>query len=336
MKADVLKSVGQSIIKPENTGSCSFSFNKNNFAFRSSIQNKNRDFSLDSNVVNEYGRIISSIGTKNPILTFQPYLGTTFLQISMSGEDFLQLNTQFTQPLIIKQIPFKVHAECINNKSLLSIELAKAFSYSHINGIIFMKYGKSLDFDIDVTFPYCENHFLVNSSQILFNTSLGIHNSQFIAFPYYSKFISPYLSSFFVTYRFISDYLINTHQIGCYIRSKQKCNLFSILYNLNQKEINMKAEANIHNSLSLASHVDIKSSDLAQFNITNLQIGTSFLTNDRFNSKYNLQFKFPDYIAIAKLQAKLNQTFHTDLSTSYNFHSKSFEFGINLAFNSNE
>lgn len=330
MNAELLNCVGQKILNPGNIGLCGFSFRRNAFDFRSSIKNKSREFSLDSNFFNEYGKIISSIGAGKPLLIFQPYIGSTFLEISVSGEDFLQLDTQFTHPLIIKQIPFKVHAECINNKSLLSIEMIKDFSYSKMKGSIFAKYGKSLDFDVNVAFPYNENRFLITSSQILFNSSLGFLNSRIDAFPNHIKFLSNRLSSFFITYQFLNDYLISNHKIGCYFGSKQKLNLISILYDINQKELSLKAEANLNQRLYFASSTNMKLENQKQPNVKNLQIGASFLPYDRYNSKYNLQLTFPDYKVIAKLNAKFRQTFDIDFSAAYNFTTKSFDFGINL------
>lgn len=342
MKAELLNCVGEPVLRLRNIGSCSFSFNRNNFGFRSSIKNSNREFYIDSNFLTEYGNILSSIGAEKPILIFRPYLGTTFLEISMSGEDFLHLDTQFTQPLVVKNIPFKVHAECINNKPLFSIEYSNTFSYSkNIKGLLCVKYGKSLDFDVNVILPFNESHFSVDSNHVQFDTNFGVHNNSFGSIPIRSKFLLPQLSSFFITYKLSSDYIMNNHQFGCYLQSRQKSNILSILYNLNQKKINMKAETNINRRLSLAYSAGIKLNDQKesnkkQFDLTDLQVGTTFIPFNKYDSKFNFQIFFPNYKAITQIQGKLKQKFNIDLSTSYDFCTKSFEFGFNLSCDSNK
>lgn len=342
MRAEALNNVGKSILSSGNADIYSFSISKNICGFRTSFQNKNKEICIDSNMSNEYGSIISSISDKKPILIFRPNLGETFLEISMSCDDFLKLDTQFTQPIVFKQIPFKVHAECVNNKSLLSIETTKFISYSDfLKGMIFVKYGKSLDFNVDIYLPNNESHLLIDSSQITFNNSLGVHNSPFNSFSRKKSSLPFCLSSFFVTYKLCYDYLSVQKQIGLYAQSNKKLNTLSILYNLNQKEVDLKAETNVNPGLSFATSAGLilntdKKNEQNRFKLINFKIGTSFLPHDRFNSKCNLQFTIPSNEVTAKLQTVMKHRFLVNASTTFSFLTKSFGVGLDIVCNSNE
>ncbi|OHT12573.1 hypothetical protein TRFO_03578 [Tritrichomonas foetus] len=302
MNGKSITSVGQAGLSMSANNSINVTLNQNTSSFSANLD-RNRNLNIYSTINTLYGKFYTSIGGNKPILIFKPDLGETDLEFSLPSDDFFALDVKFTHPLKIKNFPVKIHAEYQKKKPLMSIEADKNFSYKSLSGNFWIKYGKSIDMLLNLSVPYFNSSFSIDSSNIKILTNFGIPR-------------------FFISHVINNDYNINSHVLGAFAQyQKSKFSIEKFINNSDDQNIITRAECELIPKVLLAgSVVQNKNKDL------------SYALAAVFDSKYNVKILAPKLEVFCRVRNSFKKL-NFDTTVGFDVKSKDVSFGVNLVIN---
>ena len=302
MNASAVSSVGATILDLKVNEKKSLNLKIDPLILKASLD-KNHIFDVSTQFNFPFGKIETSIKDKDYVLIFSPKLNGPNVNIIFPRRNIYHIDLTMDQLIQFKGQNYLFHAECINNKSLLSVETKREFNFKNLSGIFSFKYGDSIDIGLKAALPYINSSFSVDKNFIRFCGAIG-------------------KPSLFGMYKLKNNYTENFHKFGVF--TKYNAAKLSTLYDLKKKCCTVKVQNRVIPPLLVAF-----SFSTIQNKLSDYICGFSYENRNLYgldNSKYHLKWNLP-YEIVARLEASyINGT--SDVTLSYNYKSNEFHIGF--------